>query len=77
MGAAMSPRQQQLLADRFRRIVLLLDEDAAGRKATRELGDRLGRAAKVYTVHFIHTHEGSQPGPRRRRKTLARPKLVN
>ena len=43
---------------RFRRIVLMLDGDAAGRKATRELGARLGRAAQVYTAHLP---EGSQP----------------
>lgn len=58
MGVAMSPRQQQLLTDRFRRIVLMMDGDAAGRKATRELGARLGRVAQVYTAHLP---EGSQP----------------
>jgi DNA primase len=40
MGSALSVSQQRLLLDRFQRVILMLDGDAAGRRATAEITAR-------------------------------------
>lgn len=48
MGARLSPAQQTLLAARFRQVVLLLDGDATGRAATRQIaGDLSGSCSAM------------------------------
>jgi DNA primase len=41
MGSALYEPQQRLLLERFQRVILLLDGDAAGRRATAEIDTRL------------------------------------
>ena len=40
-GAALYESQQRALLERFRRVVLMLDGDPAGQRATREISARL------------------------------------
>jgi DNA primase len=47
MGARLSPRQKGLLAARFRGVMLLLDGDATGRAATRQIASDLAGACSV------------------------------
>jgi DNA primase len=49
MGSRMSERQQEKLISYGRRIILCLDNDAAGRKATLEIGHKL-KSARRYVV---------------------------
>lgn len=58
MGVAMSQDQQLLLTSRFRRVVLMLDGDDAGRNAARKLAARL---RPYVEVRLVHLPEGSQP----------------
>ncbi|HWS95614.1 MAG TPA: CHC2 zinc finger domain-containing protein [Candidatus Methylomirabilis sp.] len=58
MGATLAPAQEELLCSRFAEIILLLDGDAAGRLATREIADRL---VQRRTVQVLHLPPGVQP----------------
>ena len=58
MGSSLSPQQEQLLAKHFRRVVIMLDGDEAGRNGTDDILLRLGR--KVW-VKSITLPDGKQP----------------
>jgi DNA primase len=58
MGARLSPAQKNLLAARFSEIVLLLDGDATGRAATRQIASDL---AGVCSVTPLLLPPGMQP----------------
>jgi len=59
MGSAMSKVQQNLLAESLGRVVLMLDGDEVGRKATEEIHERLQHV--VYQVTTIDLQDGVQP----------------
>lgn len=52
MGSALSASQQRLLLDRFRSVILMLDGDAAGRRAAAEITARLLPRCLVQTIHL-------------------------
>ena len=52
MGAALYPSQQRLLLERFRRVILMLDGDDAGRRATTAIAARLQPHASVRVIHL-------------------------
>lgn len=58
MGAALYASQQRLLLERFSRIILMLDGDDAGRRATDDIARRLRQHA---SVRVIHLPDGTQP----------------
>jgi DNA primase len=58
MGCALSTRQERMLLDRFERVVLMLDGDAAGRTASRALNARLSRQCRVSVIEIP---DGAQP----------------
>ena len=47
MGAGLYERQQELLVERFRKVVLMLDGDEAGRRASSAIAARLGCRVRV------------------------------
>ena len=57
MGSSLSEAQEKLLS-RFKRIILFLDGDAAGRNATKLIADRLVRS---HSVRVVHLDAGRQP----------------
>lgn len=58
MGCALSTEQERLLLERFRRLVLMLDGDAAGRAAGQRLSARLSGKCSVVVVALP---DGAQP----------------
>jgi DNA primase len=52
MGAALYASQQRLLLERFRRVILMLDGDDAGRGATGTIAARLHQHASVGVIHL-------------------------
>jgi DNA primase len=52
MGSALYEPQQRLLVDRFQHVILMLDGDAAGQRATAEIGARLRPHCSVRAVHL-------------------------
>lgn len=58
MGCALSGAQEVLLLERFQRIVLMLDGDAAGRGASRAIADRVSMRS---SVGVVHVPDGAQP----------------
>jgi DNA primase len=59
MGSTMSTAQQNLLAENFGQVVLMLDGDEAGRKATEEIHERLRQV--VYQVTAVDLPDNAQP----------------
>jgi DNA primase len=59
MGSTMSKAQEDLLAEHFGEVILMLDADEAGRKATEEIGDRLRE--RVFLVKTIVLNVDKQP----------------
>jgi DNA primase len=59
MGSSMSQAQQEIIAARFAHVVLMLDGDEAGRRATEEIADRLNDV--VYLVKIVELPGGVQP----------------
>jgi DNA primase len=59
MGSTMSKAQEDLLAEQFGHVVVMLDGDEVGRKAMAEIIDRLQRV--VYRVDAIDLPDGVQP----------------
>jgi DNA primase len=47
MGISLSEVQEQLLLERFQQLVLMLDGDEAGRRASQQLAARLGRRVSL------------------------------
>jgi DNA primase len=60
MGAALYTSQRTALLQRFRRVVLLLDGDPAGRRATTEIAARLRSHASVQTIHLAAQRQPDQ-----------------
>jgi DNA primase len=58
MGCSLSRDQEQQLADHFRKVVIMLDGDDAGRRAALEIAARLAR--KVW-VRVVEVPRGRQP----------------
>lgn len=52
MGSVLYQPQQRALLEHFRRVILMLDGDAAGRSATVEIGARLRPLCPVQLVHL-------------------------
>jgi DNA primase len=52
MGSALYPSQQRLLLERFQRVVLLLDGDAAGRRASADIAARLRPHCALQVIHL-------------------------
>jgi DNA primase len=59
MGSTMSKTQEDLLAEHFGHVIVMLDGDEAGRVAAAEITDRLRRV--VYRVDTIELPDGVQP----------------
>jgi DNA primase len=59
MGSTMSRAQEDLLAEHFAQITVILDGDEAGRAAAPEIADRLRR--RVYQVDVIDLPDDTQP----------------
>jgi DNA primase len=58
MGSVLSASQQRLLLDRFQHVILMLDGDAAGQRATAEITARLIPHCSVQALHLA---SGAQP----------------
>ncbi|HXX17155.1 MAG TPA: DNA primase [Candidatus Eremiobacteraceae bacterium] len=58
MGSSLSPEQEQILVGRFARMILVLDGDEPGRRASRTIRERLLRKCDVLRVHL---NDGVQP----------------
>jgi DNA primase len=58
MGAALYDRQQELLTERFQQIILMLDGDHAGRRASAAIQVRLARHCPVLVIELA---AGTQP----------------
>jgi len=52
MGAVLYRSPEQVLSERFRQVVLMLDGDATGERASRIIADRLRRYCTVRVVHL-------------------------
>ena len=52
MGAALYESQQRQLLERFQRVILMLDGDAAGRRATATIAAHLQQHASVRVIHL-------------------------
>jgi len=60
MGSALYESQQRLLLDRFRHVILMLDGDAAGRRATAEITARLRPHGAVQVIHLASDTQPDQ-----------------
>jgi len=58
MGSCLSTSQERVLAERFERVLLMLDGDAAGRAASRVIRTRL---CEKCSVALVNVPEGAQP----------------
>jgi len=58
MGTVLFPVTEALLVERFRRVILMLDGDDSGRKATARIAAQL---AGKCSVRLVHVPAGSQP----------------
>jgi DNA primase len=58
MGASLSARQESTLLERFDRVIVLLDGDAAGRAGSRSIAARLSGRCSLVTVELP---DGTQP----------------
>jgi DNA primase len=58
MGVSLSEVQEQLLLERFQHLVLMLDGDEAGRRASQQLASRLGRRV---SLSIAGVPSGQQP----------------
>ncbi len=56
MGSSLAIEQKRILMERFDRVVLMLDGDAAGREASRVIGSQLSS-----TLAVVHLPDGAQP----------------
>ena len=52
MGAALYPPQRRMLLQRFRRVILMLDGDDAGQRATATIAAQLQPHASVRVIHL-------------------------
>jgi DNA primase len=59
MGSTMSKAQEELLAEYFGHIIVMLDGDEAGRSAAQGIADRLRQI--IYQVDVVDLPDGVQP----------------
>jgi DNA primase len=59
MGSTMSKKQEELLAEHFGYVVVMLDGDEAGRVAAERIADRLQRV--IYQVDVVVLPDNAQP----------------
>lgn len=74
MGCAMTEPQEDLIADHFGSVVLMLDGDEAGRNATETIRDRLAR--RVFSVRTVELDDGVQPDLMTQQEILAELKTL-
>lgn len=60
MGSTLYPTQQRLLLERFQRVILMLDGDAAGRRATVEIATRLRSHCSVQVTDLAAQRQPDQ-----------------
>jgi DNA primase len=53
MGSALYPSQQRLLVERFQRVILMLDGDAAGQRAITEIAARLRPHCELRVIDLL------------------------
>jgi len=70
MGSALYPPQQRILLQRFQRVILMLDGDAAGRRATTEIAARLRAHCWVQVVDMPESMQPDQMSPEQIRQIL-------
>ena len=70
MGSALYPPQQRILLQRFQRVILMLDGDAAGRRATAEVAARLRAYCQVQVVDLAERMQPDQMSPEQIRQLL-------
>jgi DNA primase len=70
MGAALYESQQRALLQRFRRVILMLDGDDAGRRATATIAARLQAHASVRVIHLPNHVQPDQLSPNEMRQIL-------
>lgn len=63
MGAALYSSQRRLLLDRFRRVILTLDGDDVGRRATDDIARRMRQHASVRVFHLPDAVQPDQLSP--------------
>ena len=59
MGSTMSKAQEELLAEHFGHVIVMLDGDEAGKEAAEGIADRLRHL--VYQVDVVELPDGVQP----------------
>ena len=59
MGSTMSKAQEQLIADHFAHVVVMLDGDEAGRVAAQQIAERLKQC--IYQVDVVELPRDVQP----------------
>jgi len=59
MGSTMSVAQEKALAEHFPNVIVMMDGDEAGRRATDEIAERL--RSSVFRVDVIDLSDGTQP----------------
>jgi DNA primase len=59
MGSTMSKAQENILAENFAHVIVMLDGDEVGRGASVEIADRLQRV--VYQAQLVELSDGVQP----------------
>lgn len=60
MGAALYDCQQRLLTEHFRQIILMLDGDEAGRRASSIIASRLERSCAVRVIELAASTQPDQ-----------------
>lgn len=70
MGSALYQSQQRQLLERFRRVILMLDGDAAGRRATATIATQLQQHASVSVIHLPDAVQPDQLSPGQIRQNL-------
>jgi len=72
MGSAISQRQLEVLVQRFRRIRLMLDGDAAGRRASTDIAACLAPYASLEVIQVPDATQPDQFTPTQIRELLDR-----
>jgi DNA primase len=72
MGAALYDRQQGLLTERFRQIILMLDGDEAGRRASGIVAARLERSCAVRVIELAASTQPDQLSEQAIQEVLAK-----
>lgn len=63
MGSSLYDAQQRALLERFRQVILMLDGDEAGRRATATMAARLRQHASVQVIHLPDAVQPDQLSP--------------